>query len=984
LRTPALNLKSVSARRALTAAVLALLPVIYFYPAITGDLHLAPGDGWTQNFGVRALIGQMLRQGQLPLWNPYIFAGTPLLASIYPGALYPPNWLFAVFPPGVAMKIVVITTYHLALIGTYLYARRIGINRTGAVISGMAFTFGGYMLTHLGHTSRIAAAAWLPWIMLAIEGLYQAGSWRTRWRWVTLGAIFVALELFAGEPQMTFYIVLVGGAYGLLTATWRAVGKQRWHFVAGTGALAVCGLLLSMIQLLPERELLQQGERAKIGYEYFSLYSLPPSHVLTLIFPYFFGGAAAPPYKVDYWGEWSLSEACCYVGALTLLLGLVAVFGRKPKTAQSAAALPSDHSQLVIFWAGVALLASVLAFGDYLPFGLNYLLYRIPVYNLFRASNRHLLEITFALSVLAGLGLSSLRQIPPEEVRRALLPSTFLTTVIVVGSVVVYHFFGQSLATLTPRPANAGNLTNPDLLIPLTAFVLSIALLWFYAHQRTTFSGILLIALLITDLAAFGHSFEWAVGPFNADARLADPPTVKYLRERDPEPCNFRVVSHGRSPFEINSDLLNYPNAAIPRGIQSVNGYDALRLMRPAALAGDMTIDGIITDWSVFNSRHQGFNLLNTRYLLIEGRSHLRPGEGIIREGIPFAEAYWDLRLRPGVIAEITTDGAFATELACISNLGNATHLAQGTPVAWVRLYTKDGRVIERELQAGRDTSEWAWDRADVRAAARHQRARVAESWDAGEIQGHRYFSRLTFERSQVDRVEIEYALQPPATGPAVAALISRASLYDSVTNTSVALDGMPLAKDRWRRLESFGPVDLYENLKALPRAWFVPHLEVMPGAEVLRSIKEGKLKDGRPFDPAETALLETEDFGGRTINLPPTGEISHASVRVTKYEPQRIELATQNPQPGFLVLSEIYYRGWEAWIDGNRTPVERVNYALRGIAVLPGEHKIEFVFRSPSFRAGLNLTVAGAAMLIIGAVISRMRYRQKPSAHSA
>src|SRR5262245_2319304 len=109
--------------RMLTAATLILTPLFYFFPAVIGWVTLVPGDGLTQNLGVRILIGQMLRDGHLPLWNPYIFAGTPLLASVYPGALYPPNWLFALFSPTTAMNIVVITTYHLAIIGTYLYGR---------------------------------------------------------------------------------------------------------------------------------------------------------------------------------------------------------------------------------------------------------------------------------------------------------------------------------------------------------------------------------------------------------------------------------------------------------------------------------------------------------------------------------------------------------------------------------------------------------------------------------------------------------------------------------------------------------------------------------------------------------------------------------------------------------------------------------------------------------------------------------------------
>jgi hypothetical protein len=191
--------------RIVAAATMILLPLVFFYPATIGKIMLAPGDGWSQILGIRILIGEVIKNGQLPLWNPYIFCGMPLMAALQPGALYPPTWLFAVFSPKVAMNWMVITTYHVALIGAYLYARRIGCNRAGSMIAGVAFAFGGYMTAHLGHTNRVAAAAWLPWVVLAVEELYL----NARWRWVALGALFIALQFLAGDPQMSCYTAMV-------------------------------------------------------------------------------------------------------------------------------------------------------------------------------------------------------------------------------------------------------------------------------------------------------------------------------------------------------------------------------------------------------------------------------------------------------------------------------------------------------------------------------------------------------------------------------------------------------------------------------------------------------------------------------------------------------------------------------------------------------------------------------------------------------
>ncbi len=175
-------------------------------------------------------------------------------------------------------------------------------------------------------------------------------------------------------------------------------------------------------------------------------------------------------------------------------------------------------------------------------------------------------------------------------------------------------------------------------------------------------------------------------------------------------------------------------------------------------------------------------------------------------------------------------------------------------------------------------------------------------------------------------------------------------------------------------KLAAFDQVDIYENLKLMPRAWFVRRVEARPSAEVWRVIKEGSLSEGVAFDPAETALLEAEDFGGREMTLPQAEETTHGQVKVTRYEPQRIELETHHSQPGFLVLSEIYYRGWEARIDGQKTPVHRADYALRGIAVPPGDHRVEFVFRAPTFRNGAVYSAIGALLLLAGGIVSRRK----------
>lgn len=950
--------KTGKAARFAVAAALALLPLLYFLPVLVWKLTLVPGDGLTQNLGVRVLMGRMIADGHLPLWNPYIFAGTPLLASIYPGALYPPNWLFALFSATTAMNLVVITTYHLSLLGAYLYARRIGMTRGGALVAGVVFSFGGYMMAHLGHTSRIAAAIWLPWILLAIEHLYR----RLSWRWVGLGAAFIALQLFAGEPQMNFYTVLVCGAYGVFSFFGRERFQPRSRFVYGVAAMAVCGALLSMIQLLPERELLKMGERAEISYEYFSGYSFPPPQIFTFIFPFFFGGGAHPVMSFPYWGGATLDETTGYFGLMALLLALTAWLGNRQAERTRA---------LILFWSAAALVALILSFGGYLPFNLNHTLHRTPVYNLFRASGRHMYEFNFSMGVLAGLGATLLSRLDRHAARRLFKRAALVFAAILALTVSAYRFLTPALAgyikSEAPPVAGFNSLTNSEVWIPLLLAGLFLAALWLHARRNNAVTASLLVALVFADLWGFAFIFNYGWRDFvsNIGERLQDPPAVKFIKARESNLDTFRIVSYAGRPYGENYDTLNFPNVSMARGLQSVNGYDALRLSRHGELTGNMGSDGLISDNSVFDYDHQGLNLFNVKYMLMETHGS-DPSRMMEIEGVKFKLERIHQSLEVGKRIEVNASGAQASELVLVSLMANSTHLPDDTVAAKIKLHTKDGRVLDQQLLVGRDTAEWAYDKPEVTAAIKHRRPKIAESDPEAGFMAQRFLARLPFERAEIERFEIEYAL------PEASLLILRMSLFDAATGQSFPLDAADSLAKRWRKLETFGGVSVYENLKARPRAWFVRRLVVQPSAHVGDTIKTGRLKDGVPFDPAETALFEKEDFGNRKIALPEPGDTAQAEAKVTRYEPNRIELQTRNPHEGFLVLSEIYYRGWEAWIDGKRVPVEKVNYVLRGLFVPAGEHRIEFIYRAHSFRNGAAWSLFGLLLLFVAAGANR------------
>ena len=146
----------------LAAALVTLAPLAYFHAAVRGLIYLSPEDGMTFNVPLRVTAAGMMRDGFLPLWNPYIFSGMPLHASAQAGVLFPLNWFYLFFAPPAATNLMVIGGYMLAALGAYFYARRAGSSVAGAAVTSLVWQWSGFLVGQLSHVNIVQTAALLP------------------------------------------------------------------------------------------------------------------------------------------------------------------------------------------------------------------------------------------------------------------------------------------------------------------------------------------------------------------------------------------------------------------------------------------------------------------------------------------------------------------------------------------------------------------------------------------------------------------------------------------------------------------------------------------------------------------------------------------------------------------------------------------------------------------------------------------------------
>jgi hypothetical protein len=160
--------------------------------------------------------------------------------------------------------------------------------------------------------------------------------------------------------------------------------------------------------------------------------------------------------------------------------------------------------------------------------------------------------------------------------------------------------------------------------------------------------------------------------------------------------------------------------------------------------------------------------------------------------------------------------------------------------------------------------------------------------------------------------------------------------------------------------ISGHSPATLYRLPQSLGRAWVVPDARHLPSDEMLAALADPA------FDPTAEVLLEGTASAerGTDDNLEPR--------LVLQDTPNRVKIRVTLNAPGYLVLSDTWYPGWRASVDGQPAQLFRANYAFRAVRLEAGEHAVEMVYRPPSLLVGGAISLATWMLLIVGLLVSR------------
>ncbi len=285
-----------------------------------------------------------------------------------------------------------------------------------------------------------------------------------------------------------------------------------------------------------------------------------------------------------------------------------------------------------------------------------------------------------------------------------------------------------------------------------------------------------------------------------------------------------------------------------------------------------------------------------------------------------------------------------------MSYLVDAQSLPDGSPVATLAVTDAAGRTDTYILRAGRDTAEGEYGPKIKSGALLHKQARVVSSWQDNP-EGKNYFAKITLEQPIVPRsVEVRFV----ASGGQFA--LRGLSLLDERVGASQPL---VVSSTGSFRLVHSGDVKLYENLDVLPRAFAVHAAQIM---QTNRAVLDALADSG--FHPSESAVLVADGMDVAPLRALSAGAPDQVSI--LQYAPERVVVKANLGGNGLVVLADMWYPGWRAYVDGAEQPIYRVYHAFRGVSVLAGSHTVEFVYQPVTVIWGAVVTVASLVALLV------------------
>ena len=643
-------------------------------------------DPVRQQYPWRQLVIDLFKTRQLPLWNPYSLAGTPLLANFQSAPFYIFNFLFWIFDFSTAWGLLIFLQPLLAGIFLYLYLSHLRLNKIACLIGAISFAFSGFFIAWLEWGTILHSALWLPLILLSIEKIF---AWVEKhknfqfsifnFQFVLWGGVFLfslIQSFFAGHLQTFFYVFL----FSFIYLGWRflAIKEGLPKLIFLFLILYSLFLILTYPQWRPTLEFIRLSARDidQINWQQPGWF-IPWQNLVQFFAPDFFGN----PTTLNYWGVFNYGEFIGYIGVIPLIFAFYAIFS--PRTRYFIL-----YTLYLILFLSFALPTPWAK----LPFKIG-----IPLFSSSQPT-RLLMIVDFCLAILAAFGLDTILK-KKEKLTPLVFPA------LVWGFLWIFIFLAPKV---WPNALWVVNLavSKRNLILPTGMLVVGVGLIvslfirWF--PKKVTL-GLILIFVCF-DLIRFG----WKFTPFTKQEWIF--PSTKTIEFLKSDKSPFRFMNTDRRIFP--------PNFSVAYRLQTIDGYDPLYLLRYGELIAasergkpDISppfgFNRIITPQ---NYQSPIIDLLNVKYVLSLKEENSAKLVKVFQEGqtrvyenknvFPRAFMVYDYQLADGqqeVIELMMADKIDLSKTVILEDFPEETHLTEGENEVKITSYQENRVVIRVE-----------------------------------------------------------------------------------------------------------------------------------------------------------------------------------------------------------------------------------------------------------------------------------------------
>jgi hypothetical protein len=626
-------------------AVFLIVSIIYFYPVLEGKV-LKANDSTVAKINSKEIQDFRNKEGKEPLWTNSLFSGMPayLISTAYPGNL------FKKVDSALRILGMPVSVLFLAMAGFYLLLIIFGVNPWLSLVGSLAYGLSSFLFQILaaGHNTQAIA---LVYLAPMIGGVYYAYRHHAL-KGALLTALFLALEIQANHPQITYYAMICLLVFVITEFIFSIKEKLLPEFFK-TSALLFAALILAIginfgflfttyeygkYSIRGKSDLVSENKQMSAGLnrDYITTWSYGINETFNLLIPDFKGGSSEPfdrdsetvkilrknnnakaaDMLMKYWGTQPGTDGPHYVGAIIVflfVLGLIIIKGREK------------------WWLLIATILSIaLAWGkNFMPFT-NLFIDFFPGYNKFRAVTMILVIAQFCVPLLGALAL------------RDIFNGTLSTKDIFKGIKIAAAITGGFLLLTIIFPGIAGSFLNPyesgypawlkstliadrkallrnDSIRSLIFILLSsgVITVFIYGKLRKEYSILILGLLILFDL--------WPVDKryLNAD-RFEKPSIIK--KSFAPTVADEAILKDKSYHRVLNLNSTFNDNSPTSYFHKSIGGYHGAKLKRYQELIDSSIVRDIDLFASnnattieellpVLNNTHI-LNMLNTKYII--------------------------------------------------------------------------------------------------------------------------------------------------------------------------------------------------------------------------------------------------------------------------------------------------------------------------------------------------------------------------------